>query len=112
MKKLTQKALNIITSELPTPRKPPKYSYEEVFDAIFYVLETGCQWRKLPRQYGHWHTIYMRFRRWADNGMLFRILRKMEHEGILKVRITFLDSTTVRAHQSASGAPKKRGSKP
>src|SRR5580693_7601603 len=33
----------------------------------------GCTWRGLPKQFGRWHTIYMRMNRWAKNGVLNRV---------------------------------------
>ncbi|MBQ9491941.1 MAG: transposase [Firmicutes bacterium] len=34
---------------------------------MLYIIENGCKWRALPKKYGHWHTIYMRFSRWSKN---------------------------------------------
>ena len=32
-----------------------------ILNAILYVAENGCKWRKLPATYGNWHTIYSYF---------------------------------------------------
>lgn len=36
----------------------------DVLEAIFYVIYTGCQWRKLPYGYPPWQTVYYHFRAW------------------------------------------------
>jgi len=34
--------------ELPKKVKTRTHSLRDIFDAIFYVLKTGCHWRLLP----------------------------------------------------------------
>jgi len=105
----------LIEPFFPKPRKPPTIPLRRCFDAICYVLKTGCPWRQLPYDYrvkdGDWHTIYMRYKRWSESGLLGRILRTLEVQDILQVRIAMIDSTTIRAHHCAAGAQKKRGIK-
>src|ERR1041385_1239856 len=49
-------------------RKPTPFRL--VFDAIVYVLRTGCQWRALPRQeYAPASTIHGVYRKWVDAGL-------------------------------------------
>lgn len=109
---LTEKQFGLIAAMFPRPRKPEKIPLRRCIDAIFYVLKTGCGWRQLPYDYrekeGDWHTIYTRYKRWSESGLLGRIMRNLETADVLTVRIAFLDSTTVRAHHCASGAQKKR----
>ncbi len=35
-----------------------KHSVREIFDDIFYVLRTRCQWRLLPTIYPKWELVY------------------------------------------------------
>jgi putative transposase len=44
--------------------RPLKWSLRRVADAVFYLLRSGCVWRKLPREYPPWQTVYYHFRRW------------------------------------------------
>lgn len=110
---LSEKQFQRIAPLFPRPRKPETIPLRRCLDAIFYVLKSGCGWRQLPYDYrkkeGDWHTIYTRYKRWSESGLLGRILRSLEVADILQVRIAFLDSTTIRAHHSAAGAQKKRG---
>ena len=41
-----------------------------IFDAILYVLKSGCSWRDLPGDFLPSGTVYYYFRTWRDNGLL------------------------------------------
>jgi putative transposase len=41
-----------------------------VFNAILYVLRTGCQWRMLPKDFPKWYSVYHYFARWRDDGTI------------------------------------------
>lgn len=43
----------------PKQRKPAKISNLDVLNAALYVMENGCKWRSLPKEYGDWHVIYV-----------------------------------------------------
>lgn len=113
---LTDEQFALIAGLFPKPRKPETIALRLCLDAICYVLKTGCGWRQMPYDYrekeGDWHTIYTRYKRWSESGLFGRILRKLETAEVLQVRIAFLDSTAVRAHQCAAGAAKKRALSP
>ena len=53
-------------------RKP--MDLRRVMNGIFYVNKTGCQWRMMPQDIGHGHTIYGYFRRWRREGVWARIM--------------------------------------
>jgi transposase len=106
---LTHTQFDAIAPFLPIKRRPPTYTDKSVLNAVLYMLSSGCSWRQLPREYGRWHTIYTRFKRWSDAGVMDRVLHELQRQKIIGVHAVFLDSTIVRAHQSASGARKKRG---
>jgi hypothetical protein len=54
----------------------------------------------------------MRWPRWVERGVWWHILMLLKRLKRIDLHIVFLDSTVVRAHQHAAGAPKKKGSKP
>ena len=47
-----------------------KYSLREIFDAIFYLLKTGCQWRMLPLDFPSWKLVYYYFTKWKNDGTI------------------------------------------
>jgi putative transposase len=48
-----------------------------VFDALLYVLKTGCQWRNLPKEFPPWKTVYWYFSRWRDEGVILHMQRPL-----------------------------------
>lgn len=83
--------------------------HRPMLEAMIWILRTGAPWRDLPRSYGPWQSVYTRFSRWSQSGVLaglFEALaRERDGEGYL------IDASIVRAHQDASGAAKKGGRK-
>lgn len=43
------------------------------WDAIFYVVRTGCAWRQVPKDFPPWPTVYWYFTWWHDDGTVERI---------------------------------------
>ena len=75
--------------------------------AVVWMTKEGASWRALPKVYGYWNTIYRRFSRWCDAGV-FEALHEHFHEAG-ELSAILVDSTIVRAHSCAAGAPKKKG---
>jgi transposase len=40
-----------------------------VINGIWYLNKTGCQWRMVPREFGHWSIISGYFKRWRHDGV-------------------------------------------
>jgi putative transposase len=60
-----------LRSCLPAPRargRPRIHSVRDIFDAIFYVLKSGCPWRLLPHDFPPWPTDYYHFRKLRLSG--------------------------------------------
>ena len=80
----------------------------EFIEAVLWIARTGSPWRDLPADLGYWHAVYMRFRRWETRGVWKKLWSALQTNEFFSARHLFIDSTTVRAHQHAAGAPKKR----
>ena len=108
--KITKKQYKKIEPLLPKPRGNFVVEHLKFLNAMLYIAENGCKWRDLPRRYGHWNTVYRRFRRRAENGVLSRVLEVLQKEELIGAdfSILSLDSTFVKASPSAAGALKKR----
>ncbi len=100
-----------ISSCFPKQRKPAKISNLDVLNAVLYLVENGCKWRGLPKEYGDWHVIYVRVNRWAKKGVLQAAFMKLQQIGVIqiKVNIVSLDSTCIKVHPDGMGALKKVG---
>jgi len=71
---------------MPMPRKKPTISNYDFLCALLYVIENGCKWRTLPKEYGNWHTVYVKFNRWSKNGTIERIFESLQTENIIDIR--------------------------
>lgn len=66
----------IIAPMIPPSRsggRPRGTDMREVFNAMRYVLRTGCQWRQLPKDFPPRSTVYNYFWEWTRYGVLDRI---------------------------------------
>jgi len=106
--KLREEDYREIAEIFPIQRRKSEMSNLEVLNAVLYVLENGCKWRSLPREYGNWNTIYVRLRRWARKGVLQKAFLLLQEKGIVQisVQIISLDSTSIKVHPDGTGALK------
>ena len=74
--------------------------------AIVWITKQGATWRALPKAYGYWNSIYRRFGRWCDAGVFEKLHEHFHEAG--EISALLIDSTIVRAHSCAAGAPKKK----
>jgi transposase len=58
----------------------PIVSCRKVMDGIVYVLRTGCQWKRLPREYGSGSTCHRRFQEWVRLGVFKKTWVKLLKE--------------------------------
>lgn len=73
--------------------------------ALVWMTKQGATWRGLPKVYGYWNSIYRRFGRWCDAGVFEKLHEHFHDAG--EISALLVDSTILRAHSSAAGAPKK-----
>src|SRR5215208_1049472 len=71
-------------------------------EAVLWIVRTGSPWRDLPATFGHWNSVFRRFRRWAVGGVFERMLAVVrDDQGFEDV---IADGNMVRVHQKATGA--------
>ncbi|AHG49622.1 transposase (plasmid) [Rhizobium leguminosarum bv. trifolii CB782] len=71
---------------------------------MLHVLRVGCPWRDMHERYGKWNSVYVRFRRWAEQGLWDASLETLVELGLTDDWQHMIDSTTVRGHSQAAGA--------
>ena len=49
---------------------------------MLYVLRVGCPWRDMHERYGKWNSVYVRFRRWAEQGVWDALLETLVELGL------------------------------
>lgn len=99
----------ILQEERDRRGRKPTISDRHALEAVLYVLREGCRWRALPESFGHWMMVFMRYKRWVERGVWWKVLMRLQKAHVLEVKIAFMDSTVVRAHRHAAGAQKKGG---
>lgn len=96
----------------PNPRIGRPYRHHrQVINGILWRIKTGAPWHAIPSEYGPWQTCYDRFRRWENDGTWERLLHALQalHASSIAWHEIALDSTHVKVHRSASGAPHRVG---
>ena len=103
MKNITQEQYEKIKHILPVKRGNVSIDNLTFINALLYICENGCKWRRLPKEYGKWHVSYKRFRRWVDTGIINAMLSELHVPDILNVnpQALILDSSTVKVHPDA-----------
>jgi transposase len=71
-------------------------------EAVLWRARTGSPWRDLPSGFGHWNSVFQRFRRWVRAGVFERLFEWVSDEPDFEYAL--IDGTIVSAHQKASGA--------
>ena len=88
-----------------------KWSKRELINAVFYVIESGCQWRQLPHDFPPYQTVYSFFRRGKESGLWDRILDHLVRRTRVKAKRNEVPSYGIIDSQSVKtvGGSKERG---
>ena len=99
---------------LPTQHGNVSIDNITFINALLYICENGCKWRRLPKEYGNWHAIYKRFHYCVRVGVINKLLEELHVQeiGDPSLLIHFMDSMTAPVHPDACGALKKTASNP
>jgi transposase len=100
-----------------------EHPLRELFNAMRYVVKTGCQWRFLPHDFPPWAAVYQQTRRWMQAGVLeqvthdLRAIVRFLAERDPEPTATIFDGRTLQStpesgeHAGYDGAKKRKGSK-
>src|SRR3954462_5930448 len=86
--------------------KTPPQDLRRTLSAIVWRHQNGAKWRAIPAELGPWSRAAQTFIRWARLGVWEKLLLLGQERGV-RLGMTFLDGTSIRAHQKAAGAARK-----
>src|SRR3712207_5994455 len=100
-----------------------EYPLRDVFDAVRYVVKTGCQWGFLPHDFPPASAVYQQARRWVAAGVFeevahdLRMILRLVEEREAQPTGAILDGRTLQSTPESGGragfdgAKKRKGSK-
>ena len=97
---------SVIGTLLPSERgrkARPAHDNRRFLNGMLHVLRVGCPWRDMHERYGKWNSVYVRFRRWAEQGVWDAMLATLVELGLTDWQ-HMIDSSIVRGHSQAAGA--------
>tara|TARA_R110000868_G_scaffold360484_2_gene622509 strand:+ start:5182 stop:5949 length:768 start_codon:yes stop_codon:yes gene_type:complete len=104
---LSDSQWNTILEILQDNRKR-QHDLKDIFDAIFYLLKTGCQWRMLPFNFPKWELVYYYFSKWKKDGTI-ELLNEIIRGKIRKKKnkneqptVGIIDSQSVKTTRSGA----------
>lgn len=62
-----------VIENIQSDKRQREHSLRIIWNAIFYVNVTGCQWRMLPTDFPPWPAVYYYFRNWKRNGLILQV---------------------------------------
>lgn len=101
---ITNEQWKRIESLLPQPhtgKGRPAKDNRTMLNGMMWIARSGAQWRELPEKYGPWQTVYSKFRKWNDEGILEKVFKSLSEDADMEN--LSIDSTSIRVHQSANG---------
>jgi len=83
--RITEEQYEQIKHILPKQRGNVHVENIDFINALLYICENGCKWRRLPKEYGSWNAVYKRFRRWVEAGVIDKMFQELHVQDILEV---------------------------
>ncbi len=71
-------------------------------EAVLCFARTGSHWRDLPAHFGHWNTVFKRFRYWVKGDVFKRIFDAVPEDP--DMGYAMIDGTIIKAHRHGQGA--------
>ena len=99
---LTQTRWQFIKKTLELDDRKRKHDLCHIWNAIFYLVKTGCQWRMLPNDFPKWQLVYYYYKKWSDQECFDLLLPKSREKARLKngqnaePSLGIMDSQSVR----------------
>lgn len=90
-------------------QRGPRCDNRRFVDGLLWMARSGGRWRDLPERLGDHRAVKRRYYRWIERGVLDQVLTALSAEADLEWLM--IDTTIIRAHQHAAGAPTVKGAR-
>lgn len=70
----------VIKNTLNFSNRKRKHDLRVIWNAIFYLVKTGCQWRMLPNDFPKWELVYYYYSKWTNALDLDLLLSKLREK--------------------------------
>lgn len=81
---ITDNQWQFIKKTLNFNNRKRKHNLRTIWNAIMYLVKTGCQWRMLPNDFPKWELVYYYYRKWANAEDFDLLLSKIREKVRLK----------------------------
>ena len=104
---LTDSQWQFIEKILNDKRKR-EHKLRDIWNAIIYLVKTGCQWRMLPHDFPHWSAVYYYFKKWKNNGLFEEVLDNLNerqrklHKKKVEPSLGIIDSQSIKVAHTCS----------
>ena len=71
-------------------------------EAVLWIARTGSPWRDLPAAFGHWNTVFTRYRYWVKADVFKKIFDAVSDDPDMEYAMA--DATIVKVHRHGQGA--------
>lgn len=85
----------------------PRVNERRVLIGIIFVNRNGFRWRDAPREFGPHKTLYNRWKRWSEKGILTKMMIGLAADDGEETTVT-IDATYFKAHRTASSLGGKK----
>lgn len=86
----------------------PRVDDRRVLSGIIFVSRNGLRWRDAPRDYVPHKTLYNRWTRWSEMGVVLGRMEGLAAESAAP-KTVMIDATYLKAHRTASSLRVKKG---
>lgn len=105
---ITDNQWQFIKKTLNFNNRKRKHSLRMIWNAIMYLIKTGCQWRFLPGDFPKWQLVYYYYNKWSiakDFDLLLAKLRekiRLKRNQNMEPSLGIMDSQSVRWENNRS----------
>ena len=106
---LTDEQMARLRPCFPKIHGKPRVDDRRVLSGNIFVSRNGLRWRDAPKDYVPHKTLYNRWTRWSEMGVVLGRMEGLAAERAAP-KTVMIDATYLKAHRTASGMRVKRGS--